>query len=78
MLKQGARRFKPLTLTPKRQAHEGSISISPLETAAARVTLNAAIQAGACGGAMWQSEAPLSPAPGPCLSGGRALSRAPV
>jgi len=66
----GALRFKPFALMPKRQAHGHSISISPMETVAAQVTLNAAIQAGACGGAMWQSEAPLSPAAGPCLGGG--------
>ncbi|WP_416548055.1 hypothetical protein ACHEXK_03865 [Limnohabitans sp. DCL3] len=40
-----------------------------MKTTAVQMTLNAAAQAWAWGGAMWQSEAPLSPAPGTCLSG---------
>jgi hypothetical protein len=65
----GALCFKPFALAAKRQAECCPVSMSPIETVPVQISLNAAIQAGACGGAMWQSEAPLSPAAGPCLSG---------
>ena len=68
-IEPGALRFKPFALTAKSQTHGCPVGMSPIETIAVQITLNAAAQAEACGGAMWQSEAPLSPAAGPCLSG---------
>ena len=65
----GALRFMPFLIAEKSQAHGCPVEVSLMETTAVQIILNAAAQAGACGGAMWQSEAPLSPAAGPCLSG---------
>jgi hypothetical protein len=76
-IEPGALRLMPFALTPERQAHGCSIWMSPMETLADRVTLNAATRAGACGGAMWQSEAPLSPAAGLWLSGGLSPAAGP-
>ena len=68
-IEPGALRFKPFAPTAKSQTHGCPVGMSPMKTTTVQITLNAAAQAGAWGGAMWQSEAPLSPAPGLCLSG---------
>ena len=65
----GSLRFKPFALTAKSETHGGHVGMSPMEKITVQITLNAAALAGACGEAMWQSEAPLSTAAGPCLSG---------
>ena len=73
----GALRLMPFSFTEKSQTHGGPVGVSLMETTAVPITLNAAAQAGACGGAMRQSEAPLSPAAGLCLSGGLNTAPAP-
>ncbi len=65
----GALRFKPFAPTAKSQTHGCPVGMSPMKTTAVQITPNTAAQAEACGGAMWQSEAPLSPVAGLCLSG---------
>ena len=65
----GALRLMPFSFGVKRQAKSRWVLLLSMKAKTGPVSRNAAAQAGACGGAMWQREAPLSPAAGPCLIG---------
>ena len=65
----GALRLMPFLCCVKRQAKTRWVLLSRMKAKTGQASRNAADQAGVCGGAMWQSEAPLGPAAGLCLSG---------
>ena len=65
----GALSLMPFSCCVKRQAKIRWVLLSRMKAKTGQASRIAAVQAGACGGAMWQSEAPLSLAAGPRLSG---------
>ena len=73
----GALRLMPFLCCVKRQARMRWVFLWRMQAKTGQPSRNAAAQAGACGGAMWQSEAPLSPVAGRCLSGGLNTDPAP-
>ena len=73
----GSLRFAPFSCCLKRQAKSCWVLLLSMKAKTGPVSRNAAAQAEACGGAMWQSEAPLSPVAGLCLSGESSPAQGP-